>query len=138
MSSIQVPLEQPRKVWILGPGTLEGLVLGPTLRLVQMARLARSGGGEPILAMEDGREGQFEGIRTCALTPSLLELIQPGDAVVAVATLHPRLIKALLDTGRGFDLDLYGLGALEHMELEHPYTDRQVFQSRRRLRRRST
>lgn len=125
-----------RTVWLLAQGSLDGIILGPTLRVVQMARLAKQAGHEVVIALEDGREGRFEEMRTCRLTPESVRVIKPKDVIVAVATLHPAIFKAILGFRLGFDLDLYGLGALEHLEMDHPYTPRQVFQSRRRLRRR--
>jgi glycosyltransferase involved in cell wall biosynthesis len=122
---------------MLGCGSLNGILLGPTLRIVQMARLAKRHGIEPILAFEEGADGTWEGMRTRKLTTSTIHEIPPGQAIVATATLHPALFKALIDSDRSFDLDLYGVAALEHIEMVHSdYSDRQIFQSRRRLRRR--
>lgn len=136
-SSESTAFARNRRVWLLASGSLGGIILGPTLRVVQMARLARQHGIEPILAFEEGEDGTWDGMQTRKLTTSTILGIPPGDAIVAIATLHPALFKSLVDSRHSFDLDLYGVAALEHIEMVHSdYSERQIFQSRRRLRRR--
>jgi glycosyltransferase involved in cell wall biosynthesis len=129
-------MELSRTVWILGPGRFAGIRLGPTLRIFQMASRARDLGLPVVIALEDGEDGCEEGIVTRRLDRRLLHEIKTGDALIATATMHPRIFMEILRLRIPFDLDLYGLGALEHIELNCLDNSRKQFQSRRRLLRR--
>lgn len=126
-----------RILWILGTGSLDGTLLGPVVRLVEMAHQAVSAGLHPILALEQATPGSFETLEVQRLDRSTLRKIRPGDAVVCSYFLHPRTTLELCNSGIPFDVDMYGVHALEHMEVSHGgISDRRIFQSRRRVRRR--
>jgi glycosyltransferase involved in cell wall biosynthesis len=124
-----------RKVWILTFGSAEGVLLGPVQRVIRMGRMARDAGFRPVLAFEQGLDGVLEGMEKRRLSRALVDEIRPEDAVVASGMIDYRTLKELLDRGIGFDCDLYGLPALEHIEIDHgDLPARKLYQSRRRLR----
>lgn len=124
-----------RTVWFLCFGSAQGVQLGPIQRVIQMGRLARDQGHRVVLAFEKSGDGEIEGMELRHFDKALLGRIIPGDPIIVSSMIHPALLKALLDSGLGFDADLYGLGALEHIETEHVGLGaRKIYQSRRRMR----
>jgi glycosyltransferase involved in cell wall biosynthesis len=122
-----------RKAWILANGTLDAPLLGPMIRVLEMARQAELAGLAVTVLLDEQKDRTRSGnLEIKPLTLDALKAIAPGDATIASAHLHPRFLKQLVKSGIAFDADLYCVTPYEHIELNHPFHPLRVFQSRRR------
>jgi len=122
----------PRHCWILGRGTIGSVALGPTVRILEMAKAAHSAGMPTTISMDDCSGLLPDGITFQKLAPEIIDLIRPGDAVIASIFLPPDVLRRLLDSGKPFDADFYCVGAFENLESGSSYSPRRLFQGRRR------
>jgi len=107
-----------RTVWLLNSQAFGERLLGPGVRLCEMARAARDNGHDVRVVVESPRSNPLpEGIPLRDWGDFSLDEIRPGDAVVANAYLgFPRLWR-LLRSEIPFHLDLYCLTATEMMPM---------------------
>lgn len=106
-----------RRLWILYPGRYLGMRIGPMLRVERMAEFAAAAGHSPVIAADEVDASVLpSGWEGASLNPRLVEQIRPGEAVVVSPHLRLPVLRALLDSAVPFDLDLYGVGAMESLE----------------------
>lgn len=122
----------PRHCWILGRGTIGSVALGPTVRILEMAKAAHSAGIPTTISMDDCSGSLPDGLTFQKLAPEVIGLIRPGDAVIASIFLPPNVLRRLLDSGKPFDADFYCVGAFENLESGSSYSPFRLFQGRRR------
>lgn len=127
-----VPGDRPR-LWIVGRGELSSRRrLGPAVRLLAMARMAKSVGLEPVVVLDTVEEGLEEGLSVRPLGAFRWSEVSPRDRVVVSAHLPWRLLVPLLRSSLAFDVDSHGIGAVEGMESPGGLAAWRLFQGRRR------
>lgn len=129
-------MSAPKRLWLLNRGRIGKILLGPSVRSIEMARAAVSRGFEVHLCM-DGCEGSLPaGVQFHALSADSIRAIAPGDRILTTIFLDVRCLRALLDSSHSFDVDFYCVGALENLATESGLSSVRLFQGRRRTARR--
>lgn len=121
-------------LWILARGKLGSLALGPMVRYLEMAKVACREGFSVRLCLDDCSVALPNGIEYVRLSNKVIAQIDPSDKIVASIYLDPYTLKALVDSDRSFDVDFYGVGAMEGMETTEDLPLWRLFQGRRRTR----
>lgn len=126
----------PRKLWILNRGRIGRIVLGPSVRAIEMAKAGVSAGFEVHLCM-DGCEGTLPpGVRFHPLSPAVVRGIDRDDRVVSTIFLDVPCLRALMSLEATLEIDFYCVGALENIATPSNLNPLRLFQGRRRTSRR--
>ena len=129
-------MSQARKLWILNRGRIGRVVLGPSVRAIEMAKAGVAAGFEVHLCM-DGCEGNLPtGIDFHVLGPELIRGIGREDRVVSTIFLDVPCLRALLRLEATLEIDFYCIGALENIATPSRLNPVRLFQGRRRTSRR--
>lgn len=121
------------RLWIVGRGELtKAKRLGPSIRLLAFAKLARKLGIQPVIVVDRIEPGAFPEIELVALDRFDWKMVDPHDKIVVTPHLPWRLLFPLLHGRWRFDVDSHGIGALEGMESGHGTASWRLFQGRRR------
>lgn len=120
-----------RRYWHFHYGTLDrGVLLGPHLRALEMAGVARDLGMESTLLVDDPGCGVRDGIRLASRTTFDLGEIRPGDAVVVADAAAARIPYQLARRGIPFHADCYGMPPPELVQIYRSWSPAHAWKDR--------
>ena len=120
-----------RRYWHFHYGTLDrGILLGPHLRALEMAGVARDLGMEATLLVDDPGCGTRDGIRLQSRTTFDWSAIRPGDAVVVSDAAAARIPYQLARRGIPFHADCYGMPPPELVQIYRSWTPAHAWKDR--------
>lgn len=121
------------KLWIIGRGELSSRNrLGPAVRLLALAKLAKETGYGAAIVVDTIDETLFEDLDLLPLHKFEWGMVGEHDRVVITPHLPWRLLYPLLRGTQSFDVDSHGVGALEGMQSGEGTPAWRLFQGRRR------
>jgi len=122
-----------RRYWHFHYGSLrDGVLLGPHLRALEMARAARDEGLEATILTDSDNDAERDGIRLRRSSPERVREIRPGDAVVVSEAAAARYPYLLARAGIPFHADCYGFVLPELVQIYRSWSPRRAWIDRTR------
>lgn len=120
-----------RRYWHFHYGALDrGVLLGPHLRALEMAGVARDLGMEATLLVDDPGTGSRDGIRLQSRFTFDWSALRPGDAVVVSDAAAARIPYLLARREIPFHADCYGMPPPELVQIYRSWTSAHAWKDR--------